>query len=116
MPLISPTYHHQRPSAAVDQMIDVHILNMCGECNAACIRGMGHDNRYLESPLQAFRFMVGPGHCSMVSKYDPSLSKAVSPVDPIFLVVKNLTLIKIFILQRVYELLKTESTCRLSIQ
>ena len=27
--------------------------------------------------LQAFRFMVGPGHCPMISKYGPSLSKAV---------------------------------------
>ena len=32
--------------------------------------------------------MVGPGHCPMISKYDPSLSKAVGPVDPSFLVVK----------------------------
>ena len=52
----------------------------------------------------------------MISKYGPSLSKAVGPVDPSFLVVKNLTLIKLFILQQVYELHKTESTCRLSIQ
>ena len=43
---------------------------------------------------QAFRFMVGLGHCPMISKYGPSLSKAVGPVDPSFLVVKNLTLIK----------------------
>ena len=41
--------------------------------------------------VQAFRFMVGPGHCPMISKYDPSLSKAVSPVDPSFLV-KNIHL------------------------
>ena len=39
-------------------------------------------------PLQAFRFMVGPGHCPIISKYVPSLSKAVDPVDPSFLVVK----------------------------
>ena len=52
---------------------------------------------------QAFRFMVGPGHCPMISKYGPSLSKAVGQVDPSFLVVKNLILIKIFILQRVYN-------------
>ena len=44
--------------------------------------------------FQAFRFMVGPGHCPMISKYGPSLSKAVGPVDPSFLAVKNLTLIK----------------------
>ena len=48
---------------------------------------------------QALRFMVGPGHCPMISKYGPSLSKAVGPVDPSFLVVKKSTLIKIFILQ-----------------
>ena len=41
----------------------------------------------VDSP-QAFRFMVGPGNCSMISKYGPSLSKAVGPVDPSFLVVK----------------------------
>ena len=35
---------------------------------------------------QAFRFMVGPGHCPMISKYGPSPSKA---VDPSFLIVKN---------------------------
>ena len=34
--------------------------------------------------------MVGPGHCPMISKYGPSLFKAVGPVDPSFLVVKNL--------------------------
>ena len=66
--------------------------------------------------MQAFRFMVGPGHCPMISKYGPSLSKVVGPVDPSFLVVKNFTLIKIFILQRVYEFHKTESTCMLPIQ
>ena len=32
--------------------------------------------------------MVGPGHCPMISKYGPSHSKAVGPVDPSFLVVK----------------------------
>ena len=41
-----------------------------------------------KSIVQAFRFMVGPGHCPMISKYGPSLSKAVGPVDPPFLVVK----------------------------
>ena len=41
------------------------------------------------SCMQAFRFMVGPGHCPIISKYDPSLSKAVGPVDPSFLVVKK---------------------------
>ena len=28
--------------------------------------------------------MMGPGHCPMISKYDPSLSKAVGPVNPSF--------------------------------
>ena len=39
--------------------------------------------------IQTFRFMVGPGHCPMISKYGPSLSKAVGPVDPYFLVMKK---------------------------
>ena len=39
--------------------------------------------------VQAFRFMVGPGHCPMISKYGPSLSKAVGPVDPSFLGMKK---------------------------
>ena len=38
---------------------------------------------------QAFRFMMGPGHCPMISEYGPSHSKAVGPVDPSFLVVKK---------------------------
>ena len=37
---------------------------------------------------QAFRFMVGLGHCPMISKHSPSLPKAVGPVDSSFLVVK----------------------------
>ena len=53
--------------------------------------------------LQDFRFMVGPGQCPMISEYGPSLSQAVGPVDPSFLVVKNLTLIKMFIFQWVYR-------------
>ena len=40
-------------------------------------------------PLQAFRFMVGPGHCPMILKCGPSLSMAVGLVDPSFLVVKK---------------------------
>ena len=39
--------------------------------------------------IQAFRFMVGLGHYPMISKYGPSLSKAVDLVDPSFLVVKK---------------------------
>ena len=66
--------------------------------------------------VQAFRFMVSPAHCSMISKYGPSLSKAVGPVDPSFLVVKKSHFNKNILLQRVYELQNTESTCRLSIQ
>ena len=63
--------------------------------------------------IQAFRFMVGAGHCPMISKYGPSLSKAVGLVDPSFLVVKKSHFNrKIVILQRVYELHKTESMCR----
>ena len=33
--------------------------------------------------------MVGHGHCPMISKYGPSLSKAVGQADPSFLVVKK---------------------------
>ena len=33
--------------------------------------------------------MVGPGHCPMISKNGPSLSNAVGPVDPSFLVLKK---------------------------
>ena len=33
--------------------------------------------------------MVGPGHCPMILKYGPSLSKAVGPMDPSFLVVNK---------------------------
>ena len=51
--------------------------------------------------------MVGVGHCLMISKYDQSLSKAVGPVDPSFLVVKISHINKkIFILQRVYKPMK----------
>ena len=39
--------------------------------------------------VQAFRFMVGLGHWPMIAKYGPSLSKAVGPVDPSFLVLKK---------------------------
>ena len=39
--------------------------------------------------VQAFRFMVGTDHCPLISKYGPSLSKAVGPVDLSFLVVKK---------------------------
>ena len=39
--------------------------------------------------VQAFRFMMGPGHCPMISKYGPSLYKAVGPVDQSFLIVEK---------------------------
>ena len=65
--------------------------------------------------VQAFRFMVGPSHCPMISKYGPSLSKEVGPVEPSFLVVK-----KSYFNEKIYcesiELHKTDSTCRKSIQ
>ena len=38
---------------------------------------------------KAFRFMVGPEHCTMISKYGPSFTKAVGPVNPSLLVVKK---------------------------
>ena len=48
---------------------------------------------HMTETVQAFRFMVGPGNCPMISKYDPSLSKTEGPVDPgvdpSFLVVKK---------------------------
>ena len=44
---------------------------------------------YFQLLHQAFRFMVGPGHCLMISKDGPSLFKEVGPVDPSFLVVKK---------------------------
>ena len=65
---------------------------------------------------QAFRFMVGPGHCPMISKYGPSLSKAVGPVDPSFLVVKKSHFNKKYSSYSEYELHKTQSTCIQSIQ
>ena len=46
-------------------------------------------NIFRIEPKQAFRFMMGPGHCPMISKYGSSLSKAVGPVDPSFLVVRK---------------------------
>ena len=38
------------------------------------------------------KYMVDPGHCPMISKYGPSLSKAVGLVDPPLLVVKKFSL------------------------
>ena len=82
------------------------------ECQSTCYFG---DRRKCHCKEYAFRFMVGPGYCAMISKYGPSLSKAVGPVDPSFLVVKksrfNKKKIHVFILQRVYQLHKTERTC-----
>ena len=91
-------------------------------CRGKCQVSMRQTKASHGSHVQAFRFMVGPGHCPMISKFGPSLSKAVGPVDPSFFSwdpsffsCKNMVLVKIFILQRVYGLHKTESTCRLSI-
>ena len=52
---------------------------------------------YNPTQCQAFRLMVGPGHCPMISKYGPSLSKAVGPMDPSFLVVKKTHFNKIYL-------------------
>ena len=46
-------------------------------------------NARSECSGQTFRFIVGPGHCPMISKYGPSFSKAEGPVDPSFLVVNK---------------------------
>ena len=78
------------------------------------LRGKGYELLPLKSTphLQAFRFMVGLGHCPMILKYGSSLSEAGGPVDPSFLVVKKSHFNKIIILQCVYGLHKTESTWR----
>ena len=52
-------------------------------------RELGNDSDSFYTSHQAFRFMEGPGHCPLISKYSPSLSKAVGPVNPSFLVVKT---------------------------
>ena len=65
-----------------------------------------------ERVQQAFRFMVGPGHCLIISKYDPSLSKAVDQVDPSSLVVKKSHFNKIYS----FYSESTDSTKQLSIQ
>ena len=61
-----------------------------------CLNSFWKEQNYHTSILtffifdsQAFRFMVGRGHCPMISKYGPSLSKAVGQVDPSFLGVKK---------------------------
>ena len=58
----------------------------------------------------------GPGSLSHDFKIWPITSKAVGPVDPSILVVKKSHLYKTFHCTRVYELHKTESTYRPSIQ
>ena len=50
--------------------------------------------------IQAFRFMVSPGHCPMLSKYSPSLPKA---VDPSILGVKKSHFNKKYSSNRVYD-------------
>ena len=57
---------------------------------------------------------MGPGHCPMILKYGPSLSKAVGQVDLSFLGVKKSHFNKNIHLTA--SLHKTESTCKLSIQ
>ena len=56
----------------------------------------------------------GPGSLSHDFKIWPITFKGSGPSGPILFscLEKNLTLIKIFNLQRVYELHKTENTCR----
>ena len=63
----------------------------------------------LSADDQAFRFTEGPGHCPMISKYGPSLSKAEGPVDPSFFVVKKSHFNKNIHLT---VSLRTESSCR----
>ena len=46
-------------------------------CRRWCQRGGGSRRTRL---LQAFWFIVGTGHCPMISKYGLSLSKAVGPI------------------------------------
>ena len=60
-----------------------------------------------------FSLMVGPGHCPMISKYDPSFFMS---VDPSFLVLNKSHFNKNIYLTGVCELHKTESTCSLLIQ
>ena len=43
----------------------------------------------LASGFTGLQIYGGPGHCPMISKYGPSPSKAVGPVDPSSLVVKK---------------------------
>ena len=69
----------------------------------------------LKYNVQAFRFMVGPGHCPMIPKYGPSLFKAAGAVDPSFLFVKKSHFNKNIHLTASL-LHRTKSTCRLSIQ
>ena len=63
-----------------------------------------------------FQIYGGPGSLSHDFKIWPITSKAVGPVDPFILVVKKSYFNKTFQRTRVYELHKTESTCRPSIQ
>ena len=74
-------------SKCLKQEIDFEGLCHGPETLSSCTDGR-NDYQTID-PLQTFRFMVGQGHCPMISKYGPSLFKAVGPVDPSFLVVKN---------------------------
>ena len=71
-PWRSPFFMYYTPSFSIQSTCSIQVISM-----------------YQQAVLQAFRFMVGPGHCPMITKYGPSLFKAVGPVDPSFLVVKK---------------------------
>ena len=58
------------------------------KCSPFSILPHGRLQHDLSQQKHAFR-LVGPGHCPIISKYDASLSKAVGPGDPSFLVVKK---------------------------
>ena len=61
---------------------------MYNELSHVFVSNQKEESISIQRVKQAFRFMVGPGHCPMISNYGPSLFKAVGPVDPSFLVVK----------------------------
>ena len=68
------------------------VLDVLGDNDfVKCVHSLGQPRPVQSkcSPFQTFRLMVGPGHCPMISKYGPSLSVAVGPGDPSFLVVKK---------------------------
>ena len=91
-------------------------------CNTFILFPITHNN-YREVQTQnkvkysCLQIYGGPRSLSHDFKIWPVIFKGSGPSEPIlFTCEKKLTLIKIFILQQTYELHKTESTCRLSIQ